>query len=91
MFDNSFRKSELYFGILQLLRIASEWIHEAMEDLKSLEEDFNISTAQNAPEAARSNWKTLVSYLGKIGKQLVERVQEITNGVKSLKDGVCPE
>jgi hypothetical protein len=62
-----------------------------MEDLKSLEEDFNISTAQIAPEAARLNWKTLVSYLDRIGKQLVERIEQEINEVQSLKDGVCPE
>lgn len=62
-----------------------------MEDLKSLVEDFNKSTADFAPEAARSNWKTLVSHLDKIGKQLVERIKEQTDEVESLRDEVCPE
>jgi hypothetical protein len=39
MFDNnSFSRSELYFTILQLLRISSEWIRGGMEDLESLVE-----------------------------------------------------
>jgi hypothetical protein len=91
MFDDSSQKSELYVTILRLLRIASRWIPEAMEDLKSLVEDFNISTAHFAPEATRSNWKTLVSNLDRIGKQLLERIEEQTDEVKCLREEVCPE
>src|SRR4051794_17009942 len=56
--------------------------------LKNLEEDFKTSTAQIAPEATYSNWMTLVSYQDRIGKDLLRRIEEKTNKVKSLRDGV---
>jgi hypothetical protein len=37
MFDNDpFPRSELYFTILQLLRISADWISESLTDLESL-------------------------------------------------------
>jgi hypothetical protein len=62
-----------------------------MDDLKSLEEDFNASTAQIAPEAVCLNWKTLVSDQDITRKHLVERIEKITGEVKSLTEIVCPE
>ena len=33
MFDSSFKLSKIYFTALQVLRVASEWIDESMEDM----------------------------------------------------------
>jgi hypothetical protein len=91
MLDNPPQKLELYFAILQLLRMASKWIDEAVVDLESLVEDFNTSTANTAPTAAISNWATLVSYQDKIRKDLVKRIEDETKKVESMKNGVCPD
>jgi hypothetical protein len=57
MFDNElFATSELYFTILQLLRIASDWIREGMEDLENLAGqsqvfiDFHFTLARRGGE-----------------------------------------
>jgi hypothetical protein len=43
MFDNDpFPRSELYFTILQRLRISADWISESLKDLESLAEASQI-------------------------------------------------
>ncbi len=66
MYDSrEFQLSEFYFAILQVLRIASEWIQESMNDLRRLvdemeDEHFSIERKQkitflpDSPEAQRS-------------------------------------
>jgi hypothetical protein len=65
--------------IRPLLDIAPRWIRETMEDFKSLEEDISLSTAQSAPEAVHSNWRSLVSFLDRIGKHLLDHIEEQTD------------
>jgi hypothetical protein len=58
------RPCAIYFIILELLRKASEWIREAVEDLKSLEEDFNISTSQLPQRLPRHELENFWFHLG---------------------------
>jgi hypothetical protein len=75
MFDNnSFSRSELYFTILQLLRISSEWIRGGMEDLESLVE--------------ASLWYYELPYVGNRAKRSPDDPTTSTEEVKSLRDGV---
>lgn len=68
--------------ILGLLYTSSKWIREAMSDLKSLEEDFNMSVPA-APNVVFANWKALVLYQDRVGQQLLQRIEnkivEVTN------------
>lgn len=103
MFDNDpFQRSKLYFTIIQLLRIASDWIRESMEDLKSLSEHTNhLAKLQSFRDSRSSlvtassgkileqNWKKVIAYQRSIGKPLLDRIERKTEGVKSLRDGVC--
>ena len=78
------RPCALHFIILQLLRKASKRIIEAVEGLKSLKEDFNISTTQLPQKLTLvsrqdGNWKA------------TSRVHKKTNKAECLRDGVCPE
>jgi len=40
MFDRSLEKSELYFAVLQILRIMGEWISESIIDLENQKESW---------------------------------------------------
>lgn len=66
MYDSrEFQLSEFYFAILQILRIASEWIQESMNDLRrlvdgienehfSIERKHKITFLPDTPETQRS-------------------------------------
>src|SRR5438552_3282243 len=89
MIDDPILKLALFFDILEVLLIASEWIHETMDDLKNLVEDFNASTEQISTKHVRSSWQTVLSHQAGIGRELLERIEMKTNQVKSLKECVC--
>jgi hypothetical protein len=106
MFDNDpFATSELYFTILQLLRIASDWIGEGINDLESLAkisqwyfEFFGTPRRSggsqdpvtlNVWKVLERNWKHVISYQKSLAKPLLERIGRKTEEVKSLRDGVC--
>jgi hypothetical protein len=101
MFDRSLEKSELYFAVLQILRIMSEWISESVTDLENKKEDWGsfheIWDAEHPiSENARgidkrlinSNWDLLVSHQAKLVKVLRDRIERKTKEVESLRDGV---
>ncbi|KAI0377252.1 hypothetical protein F5Y04DRAFT_180576 [Hypomontagnella monticulosa] len=48
MFDSTFERSQLYFTVLQTLRIISEWVHESGRELHQLKRDFYASV-QSGP------------------------------------------
>ena len=89
MINDPIQKLALLFAISEVLRIASEWIHETMDDLKNLVEDFNASTEQISTNFVRSNWQTVLSHQAGMGRELLESIEMTTNQVKSLKDFVC--
>jgi hypothetical protein len=77
--------SVLYREIADLLGISKAWILEAMDDLKSVGEDFNALTAGLVPDILHSNWKSLIAYQDKIGMCLVDRIKKTTE-VKRPRD-----
>ena len=103
MFDSSFKRSELYFSVLQILRIFSEWILGSMADLKSLEEEYSKTLGEigepdestgprqrrfAAKKLIRVNWTRVVSLQENLGKNLLHRIDRKIEDVKSLQDGV---
>jgi hypothetical protein len=102
MFDRSLEKSELYFAVLQILRIISDWIQESVTDLENQEESrgcfqrLGHGMAEHLSEEGRerdrevinSNWDLLALHHATLAKALLERIQKKTTEVESLRDGV---
>jgi hypothetical protein len=101
MFDDEFKRSELYFGALQLLRVSSDWIEETMEDLKSshmsciegLEttRGFITNDCELRDEDIKlldSAWQKLRNKKGDDYKTLLQRIKRKRKEVESLRDGV---
>jgi hypothetical protein len=107
MFDDAgseFALSEFYFQVLQLLRIASEWIKESMDDLESLvrtlevnyidphiPEPFLLGSPQAnkaVTEAFRQCWTSVMSHQKRHGEALLRRIAKKQEEVKGLRDGV---
>ena len=102
MFDRSLEKSELYFAVLQIIRIMGESISESVTDLESQKKskiDFYwtaFGTAEHLTWRSRekdrvvinSNWDLLSSHHGKLVKVIQDRIDRKTKEVESLRDGV---
>ena len=102
MFDRSLEKSELYFAVLQILRIMSEWIHESVTDIENQKEswaDFHGAGHGKADylseegrerdrEVINSNWDMLGLHHAKLVLVLQDRIDRKTTEVESLRDGV---
>jgi hypothetical protein len=102
MFDRSLEKSELYFAVLQTLRIMSEWIQEGVTALEAQKEswaefhwaghgDAEYLTREGRErdrEAINSNWELLGLHYAKLVKVLQDRIDRKTTEVESLRDGV---
>lgn len=103
MFDRSLEKSELYFAVLQILRIMGEWISESVTDLENQEESWvefhgtGCGGAEHLTATGRekerivinSNWDLLRSHHAKLVKVLQNRIDRKIKEVESLRAGVC--
>jgi hypothetical protein len=97
MFDDHFERSELYFTILQVLRVFGEYIRTLSLDLHYLDEVFSPNGPSDFPlkdmrpdelRVMRENWKTVMEAHQKAEKRLLGRLSDKTEEVKSLRDGV---
>ena len=94
MFDDSFERSALYFSVLQLLRIFTEWIHGTGRDLELCATETSESNLLNNAfepeelEQISKNWKIITSHYSEVERRLLLRIGEKTEEVKSLRDGV---
>jgi len=102
MFDRSLDKSEIYFAVLQILRIMSEWIYESVTALEKQKEEWAQvrQVWRGAPEylsetnqeidrgIINSNWDVLLSHHAKLEKVLRDRIDRKAKEVESLRDGV---
>jgi hypothetical protein len=101
MYDNmesGFELSELYFTVGQVLRMASTWIEESMDDLKSfvqrLVEDitFPLDTREGSDAGAElnlQNWMTVISHQRRLGNEILSRSAKKQEEIKSLQADVC--
>ena len=98
MFDLDFKRSSLYFTLLQVLRIFGEYVSTVSEDLKSLSSVF-LDPANGLPfydprpdevSNIESNWKLVIQLQKDAEERLLTRLLDKTEEVKSLRDGVCP-
>jgi hypothetical protein len=96
MFDLDFRRSRLYFTVLQILRIFGESIRTASADLKTLDSLFSTRELYRSgwpPSddellAFSSNWESITEQQKKAEETLLRRILDKTEEVKSLRDGV---
>jgi len=96
MFDDSFELSKYYFTLLQLLRISSEWIDEAVGSFKALKTAL-IDRRSKSPMMVpnESEWHKVLKncdivslVLEESAGEIKSRVNRKTEEVKSLRDGV---
>ncbi|KAI0386340.1 hypothetical protein F5Y04DRAFT_243875, partial [Hypomontagnella monticulosa] len=95
MFDDAFQFSRLYFTVLQLLRIAREWIEGSVNDQKELQDNwlrcqsrlpFKLSSSELA--GIEKNWVVVLSNSERRAKGLLDRISRKTEEVESLRDGL---
>jgi hypothetical protein len=88
--------SEFYFAALQLLRIASDWIQEAQDDLNNLVSGLRremdslgvLEAGEEAVEAFNYTWDSVLAHQRKLAKPLLARIARKQGELNSLKDGV---
>jgi hypothetical protein len=86
----------IYFTVLQILRIAAEWIDESIDDLKDLRARWDLLYLHDAPftteeiRLASTNWDNVISAAERRHKTLRDRLDRKAEEVKSLRDGVYP-
>lgn len=104
MFDTSFKRSQVYFRTLEMLRIFAESIRETGRDLQEMNPErllraffraqrFKVKDflPQDPMEdtALWKNWQTLSDFQRKTEDRLLRRIAEKTEEIRSLRDGVC--
>jgi len=107
MFDSAeseLSASESYFAILQLLRIAAEWVNESMVHLSQLRNDISKTYPQFLREMAKNvddqeylsavraneiNWAILTDHQRQLGNGLLARIRRKEEEAKGLRDAVC--
>jgi hypothetical protein len=99
IFDNSFKSSRFYFEVLQLLRLFSERIRETGRDLQAIVRDesffwydgvveLSSFDKYQSNEIIRRNWEIVTKKQTTAENQLLARITEKTEALKSLRDGV---
>ncbi|KAF2276176.1 uncharacterized protein EI97DRAFT_458668 [Westerdykella ornata] len=100
MFDDAgsgFALSEFYFTVLQLLRVAHDWIQESVEELKNLAGEFEWQYGpdgylhdhdQEAAEVSRRNWESVMSHQQSLANGLLSRIAKKREEMSSLRDGL---
>jgi hypothetical protein len=105
MLENpSLEKSDLYFAILQVLRLMSEWIDSSSSDLTRLQERALIGmeylpltpecgrhaeTMKNVDiPAIRNNWNILLSRHKELKERLLFKIHQMKGDLETLRDGV---
>ena len=91
MFDDSFKRSEVYFTALQLLRIFGRWIRNTGRDLRIICK-FRDTEAEwvgvEHLKVLNDNWKAILKTYDTEAELLLQRIAEKTAEVESLRDGV---
>ncbi|XDG04011.1 hypothetical protein ABKA04_003626 [Annulohypoxylon sp. FPYF3050] len=95
LFDNSFERSELYFTVIQLLRIIRQWAEESMADHIALQQEWlqarshlGFNFTDNELRNIERNWDTILFQADIRTKRLFNRIDQKTEEVKSLRDGL---
>ena len=106
MFDKSFKNSEQYFTVLQLLRIFHESIRDTSRILKALWEWFEIEHVRRYRERRPANWRTRSKKISQERERIwqeqiwgqhivqerkfLERIEKKESEIRGFRDAVCP-
>ncbi|KAK7941393.1 uncharacterized protein PG986_013780 [Apiospora aurea] len=94
MFESSsnskFEQSETYFFVIELLRIASDWITEAVADLDALWvwTDRIDCGHEEITASIESKWREIIDVAKKHEPELLARIEKKRLEVNSLRDGL---
>jgi len=97
MFDNSFQRSRVYFEVLQMLRLFSNYIEATGSDLQAsgLDEVFKPvsqpTPVKESEQILHNNWELLKSHQNEAQERLLKRISMKMEEVKSLRDAVCSQ
>jgi hypothetical protein len=106
MFENSasdsFERSDVYFTIIELLRIAKEWINSLEDSIRKTEDKIDRSLIwgpfmkftgdmedyRRSRKIIAENWRVVWRKYKSIKDELLEKIDVKMVEVKSLRDGV---
>ncbi|OTB13311.1 hypothetical protein K445DRAFT_320160 [Daldinia sp. EC12] len=95
MFDTSSRLSRLYFAVIQLFRLITEWIEESASEINQLKRKFReiryevrLGLSANEIASVEKNWDTISSKMNLLGERLYSRIHRKPEEIKSLRDGL---
>ncbi|KAK6956933.1 hypothetical protein Daesc_002215 [Daldinia eschscholtzii] len=95
MFDTSSRLSRLYFTVIQLFRLMTEWIEESASDIDQLKRKFReiryevrLGLSANEIASVEKNWDTISSKMNLLAERLYSRIHRKQEEIKSLRDGL---
>jgi hypothetical protein len=95
MFDKSFRRSEVYFTYLQLLRIFDLWIRKLSPSLKKLRQDMpeflsedDVDPDGDHIRGREELWENVFEQATEAETNLLKRIAVKAEELKSLRDGV---
>lgn len=97
MFDKSFRLSEQYFSVLQMLRIFHDWTEQTKEynaiimpRFRRYLESFNGDGKDLKMGELMKFAEMVESQVDSLAKGLVSRIEKKQVEIESLRDGVSP-
>ncbi|KAI1452189.1 hypothetical protein F4805DRAFT_471046 [Annulohypoxylon moriforme] len=92
MFDSTFERSKLYFTVLQILRVFSEWIQESERELQQLRRDFDVNiqstTARRGSIASNHGTAPPAMFMKEIDEAWEELIALHNSSSKSLLDRI---
>lgn len=97
MFDSSMTLSKQYFTVLQILRIATQWIDDNLKDWDKLRNtNLNVPIGSSASwirrkendEQCAGHWDMVTESLHLRTAQLKQRIDRKAEEVRALRDGV---
>ena len=106
MFDTSYARSRVYFKTLEMLRIFGDIIRETGRDLQEMDPErllqgsflragwdvrYFLRDDPATDKALWKNWRILSEFQKGAEERLIRRINEKTEEIKSLRDGVSGE
>jgi hypothetical protein len=106
MFDTSYARSRVYFKTLEILRIFGDIIRETGRDLQEMDPErllqgsflragwdarYFLRDDPATDKALWKNWRILSEFQKGAEERLMRRINEKTEEIKSLRDGVSDE
>jgi hypothetical protein len=95
LFDDSFKRSSLYFVLLETLRVSRGWVDDMIHDWDSLYRQWTREVRPSEIfdeadlQAVELAWSTVLAMVHTKGEQLKDIINRRSDEIKSVRDGVC--